>query len=338
MSARRTAGTMLIALAVLLACARTAPADTGTYKILDYDVKLVPRKDGKVEIGYYQKWLVTGGHVPWITVGTPNAGSTILRDKTGGNARTIAPANEGGWSGIRIDLDKDYKPNQTFEVRFAIIQSGILYDRTNAAVLDFIPGWYDRAATDRLKIEMTFFAGLDRVTADPKPARTNSRTMTWERANLPPGGRFHISVSFPREHFAEGALVERRRIPSPVSGPVSAPGRREKPSSGKCGAGALLILIPILFIIFAAVASKLGIGGSDGDYSDGGSVFFGGSGGSSSVSSCACVSCACACVSCACACACAGGGAAGCDRKLTHTCPLCATCSRKSECPLWAAA
>jgi hypothetical protein len=39
-------------------------ADTGTYTILDYSVKLTPRSDGTVEMEYYQKWLVTGGHIP----------------------------------------------------------------------------------------------------------------------------------------------------------------------------------------------------------------------------------------------------------------------------------
>jgi len=51
--------------------------DTGTYRIVSYRVALTPRSDGTVAIDYYQRWLVTGGHIPWIMVGTPNGNFDI---------------------------------------------------------------------------------------------------------------------------------------------------------------------------------------------------------------------------------------------------------------------
>jgi hypothetical protein len=93
---------------------------------------------------------------------------------------------------------------------------------------------------------------------------------------------------------------------------------RRKTSSGSAawaliGASVVGILGFILLMIFAFRRGGYGRGGRIGR--------------SSGFHHRGCVvSCACACVSCACACACAGGGAAGCDRKLRHECPLCRDC------------
>ena len=296
---------------------QSVAGDTGTYRILNYKVGLTPRSDGTVTIDYYQKWLVTGGHIPWITVGTPNSDFSIVGSQ--GAVARIASASQGGWSGVRLDLDRDYRSGQTFDVRFSIVQRGLLYASKENYGLDFTPGWYDRAVTDTLRVSVKFFASLETVTADPRPSLVSNDEMTWERYGLGPGERFSIHVSFPVGLFAPGI---------PKGNLKGAPG------DGFSGAGAVfafvLVAFIVLMVIMALFASKRRYSGGNIFY---GGMFGGGSGRGTSGSrrstgggggfGGASTSCACACVSCACACACAGGGGAGCSRKLEHTCPIC---------------
>ncbi|MBN1919441.1 MAG: hypothetical protein JW889_16210 [Verrucomicrobia bacterium] len=305
-----------------------ASGDTGTYKILDYSVKLTPRSDGAVEIAYYQKWSVTGGHIPWITVGTPNSTFLTVSGKNTGNVRSITHASSGDWSGVRIDLDKDYRPGETFEVGFSIVQNKLFWADKDSYHLDFTPGWYDRAETDRLRVEIFFFAKLDTVTAKPRPTRVEGQSMIWEKTALARGERFNLSVSFPRKLFPRGIGESQLRT--------------------RAATWPAVLVIVLLLGGFAALLVAIIVAGvrSRGTYGRGGDIYRGGSGGGSASRrvrtgggggfggrsfSCAC---ACACAGCACACACAGGGGAGCDRKLTYTCPLCKDCDMKDTCPL----
>lgn len=87
---------LLLALLVLNVAVLPALAagDTGTYRILDYRVTLTPHSDGKVGIDFYQKWLVTGGHVPWTTLGLPNE---MFEIKSLGRRRQEYLPSERGW-------------------------------------------------------------------------------------------------------------------------------------------------------------------------------------------------------------------------------------------------
>jgi hypothetical protein len=306
--------------ALILLGAQSVAADTGTYRIVSYAVNLTLHSDGSVAMEYYQKWLVTGGHIPWVTVGTPNGDFTITN--YGGAVGRIASASQGGWSGVRLDLDRDYRPGQTFEVRFAIVQRGLFYAANENYVMDFTPGWYDRAPTDTLRVGVRFFASLETVTASPRPSRVSGDEMIWERQGLLPGQRFSIHVSFPVGLFPGGiAKVNLKRTAG----------------AGESTAGIIVAFIVVAFVIFfVAMAMRAGkrrysggrmfyggffggLGGGLGGGRSGGGRSTGGGGGFGGAS----MSCACACVSCACACACAGGGGAGCSRKLEHTCPVC---------------
>lgn len=290
-------------------------ADTGTYQILDYRVKLTPHSDGIMEMEYYQKWLVTGGHIPWITIALANSSYHINQSKNKGNIKSIYSYNSSGWSGARIDLDSDYLPNDTFEVGFTVLQSKLFYADKGDYKLEFTPGWYDRAVTDRLAVTIHYFAPLDQVVASPKPTRIEGEKITWEKFNLGKGQRLSISTSFPKSYMPQArksALKSRR---------VSRKGlfRWVSPS--------FLIFFTIwmtIFIIFQARGSRYGKGGSIFAAGSGGRYgrSSGGGGGFGGRSS------SCACASCACACACAGGGGAGCSKKTIHTCPICSNKKR----------
>lgn len=310
--------TFVLALTVLLGMAgRPLAGDTGTYRILSYKVGLTPKSDGTVTIDYYQKWFVTGGHIPWITVGTPNSNFTI--DGTNGAVAGIASASGGGWSGVRIDLDRDYTHGQTFEVGFSIVQRNLFYASEGNYRLDFTPGWYDRAITDTLLVSVKFFARLETVTAEPQPTSVSGEELKWEEYGLAAGERFAIRVSFPAGLFPGG--IEKKNLK----------GGAGRGSSGSAGFVVFVfVAVIVVLVIFARVSARKGYSGGNIFYgglpggragrgasrsgrSTGGGGGFGGSG----------FSCACACVSCACACACAGGEGAGCGRKLEHTCPVC---------------
>ena len=308
---------VLLAASLLLGAGPAFAGDTGTYRILSYKVALTPHSDGTVAIDYKQRWLVTGGHIPWITVGTPNANFRITG--SGGAAVDASSASEGGWSGVRLALDADYQKGQTFEASFSIVQSNLLYADEENYGLDFTPGWYDHAVTDTLHVSTRFFASLETVTASPAPTFSSGEEMVWTKYGLGPGEHFKIHVSFPVALFPSG--IEKSNLKGPSGGGVS---------SSLGIVIFVIIALVFLFIIMSMASAKRGYSGgnifyggtrggrSGGGFGGGRSGSGGGGFGGSSMS------CACACVSCACACACAGGGGgAGCSRKLEHSCPDC---------------
>jgi len=295
-----------------------ASADTGTYRIQQYRVHLTPHSDGKVAIDCYQKWLVTGGHIPWVTVGLPNDNFEI--GTSGKAVKNIHSANEGGWSGVRIDLDRDYGPGQTFEISFSVSQNKLFYAEGGNYKLDFTPGSYDRAAIDSLEIAVKSFAKPETVTADPPPTATSEDELSWVRSGVGKGERFSVSISFPQAALPNAIPEDSLRGGGESeSAPSSNESSEYKPGSVIVG---LLIVALFIFILYPALRGRYsgggifysggrgsgGGGGGGSGRSTGGGGGFGGSG----------ISCACACVGCACACACAGGGAAGCSRKVRH--------------------
>jgi hypothetical protein len=312
----KRATALLIAALLLGSCAVFVRADTGTYRILDYRVKLTPHSDGKVAIDYYQKWRVTGGHIPWVTIGVPNENTEQVQG--GLNASAATDASTADWSGVRLDLDRDYQPGQEFEVGLSLVQNRLFYADDKDYKLDFTPGWYDRAPIDHLEIRVKFYVKPELVTATPAPASKTQDELTWIKDSLGEGERFSISVAFPRNAYAAQGIPEDNL--------------KQEVSAGTAEWLAILVVIAFIVMVIAALAWYYRGGGR---YTGGG-IFFGGSGygdggarGRSSGGgggfggagiSCAC---ACACVSCACACACAGGGAAGCSRKTRHTCRAC---------------
>ncbi|MFA6437507.1 MAG: hypothetical protein WC242_00390 [Candidatus Paceibacterota bacterium] len=291
----------LVLLCVFGAC--VFADDTGTYKIIDYKVTLNPQIDGSFLLGCYQKWEVTSGHIPWITVGLPNSGFSIKN--SGLNVKTIKSDNSSDWSGVRIDLDNDYKPGQTFEVSFEVSVK-LLGQTKEGYRISYTPGWYDRAVTDRLTIVLdltTLTSDTSGIKTNPQPTSTNASQLTWEKTGLTKGEHFAITIDLPKTIFPE---VDQKNV-----------------HKGLSGVAWFFIIIGIIagVIIIAFLIGAM----DDGGYSGGGGIFVGGSGGGGGRSSGGGggfggggFSCACAC-----ACACAGGGGAGCSRKADHTCPLC---------------
>ena len=129
---------ILFILFASLLMAANCNADTGTYRIIDYGVTLDPKPNGEVVIDYSQTWLVTGGYIPWVTVGLANANYQIIG--WGGAAKTVSNGNDGSWVGARVDLNKNYLPNEKFTYNFTIIQRNLISQRSNGYE-DSIHAW-----------------------------------------------------------------------------------------------------------------------------------------------------------------------------------------------------
>lgn len=299
---------LLVPLFVLFAIAAVMPlayaeGDTGTYKILNYKVELTPASDGNVIIEYYQKWQVTGGHIPWITVGVPN--DDYLVESCDLAAKQAYPDNRDDSSLVHIELDKDYQSGEIFEIKFCIDEQKLFYADGSDYKLDFTPGWYDRAPIDLLEIRLRPFVAVSDVVVTPQESSRTDEELIWTKTDLSEGEHFTICTSFPQKAAASS---------------IPAYNMRKKHSVSFVG---VLVVVAMIATIVWVVAMLVKVG-SSGGYS-GGRICRGGSYGGGCVHSCAC---ACACAGCACACACAGGGGAGCSRKTEHMCKLCSIRSR----------
>ena len=300
--------------------------DTGTYRIQEYNVVLLPHPNGEFEISYTQKWLVTGGHIPWVTVGTANPDFDI--QNFGGAAKVAEPANQVDWYGVRIDLDRDYQPHETFQFNFTIIQRRLLDRADNGYHLVYTPGWYDRALTDALTVKLVSPGKVADLITDPQPDSISGQEVIWTKKNLGKGERFTVSIGFPSGIYNE-SLMDKS-----VQGGISPPLLPPPPDISTQGSGehnwimvVLIIVICIIGIVALASTNRKDDAERDGSSYTSPEIYSGSSRRSSHIHSTgrgiSCVhTCACACVSCACACACAGGGGAGC-KKPHHSCPVC---------------
>ena len=168
-------------------------ADTGTYEILDYAVELTPSDDGSVHMTYYQEWLCTGGHIPWVTVGTANSNFNII--STGGNVESAENDSGGGWQGVHLKLDKDYASGEQFTMSFSIVQRDLLERLTDEGKwrIDFTPGWYDNCVTDNLTITLNSPVAVSSYSFAPEPAQVIDDIVIWQ-TSLARGGRFNVRI------------------------------------------------------------------------------------------------------------------------------------------------
>lgn len=222
---------------LLLMIAGIASADTGTYIIKEQIVNLDIQKDGNVRITYDIEMEVTGGNIPWVTVGLPNKNFDIK--SSGGAVNKIKSQSGGGWHGVRIDLDKTYYSNDIFQFNFDVIQKGFIYklDENNASV-QFTPCWWDNANIEHLQVSMIIpdnipDGGVRYSSNTPDPSSYVGRTIIWEENNLAKGAQRTYEIVMPADAFTN----------------------LQSSSSGD-GSGFpifLLLFIVIIFIIIAGV-------------------------------------------------------------------------------------
>ncbi|MDH4299018.1 MAG: hypothetical protein OEV54_00010 [Dehalococcoidia bacterium] len=168
-------------------------ADTGTYEILNYTVELTPLADGSINMIYHQEWLCTGGHIPWVTVGTANGNFDII--STGGNVESATGQSSDGWYGVYLTLDKDYTSGETFTISFSLVQRNLLERLTEEGKwrIDFTPGWYDNCVTDSLTITLNSPVPASSYSFTPQPAGVIGNIVTWQ-TSLGRGDRFNVRM------------------------------------------------------------------------------------------------------------------------------------------------
>jgi hypothetical protein len=221
----------------------TYAADTGTYEILNYTVELTPLSDGSVNMTYYQEWLCTGGHIPWVTVGTANGNFDII--STGGNVESARDDSSGGWHGVYLTLDKDYTSGESFVISFSIIQRDLLERLPNEGKwrIDFTPGWYDNCVTDNLTITLNSPVPVSSYSFAPQPAQVIGTIITWQ-TSLDRGDTFNVRMESydggflqPSEPAGPGFSWAWVLIPVFIIGlllvMVARSRRREKPSTSE---------------------------------------------------------------------------------------------------------
>jgi hypothetical protein len=343
---------------VFLLAAPTVVADTGTYGISDYLVTLEPQSSGQVKIIVEQQWEVLSGDIPWITVGLPNNNFSVLSHS--GAASKVSAANSSGFSGVRVDLDKDYKAGETFGIRFTVLQNNLLERLTSQKKwrINYTPGWYDRASIDHLQISLVSPVDFQTYSSVvPLQTSVKDNVITWDKFNVSPGGRFNIVVE-----STDGSFLSATTTNNSQSNPFD---------------WTFVIIFGIFIVLgllifwgarkakqnrIARINKEAGIieeemaedpkkkkeieegfkeyvdkkkiePDEEGQYYDQSQGTYinpaiwaamiinqQNDNRTGGVSSCACACVACAC---ACACACAGGGAAGCSRKSLHECSKC---------------
>lgn len=197
----RTIGFLILGLLVF--SVYTVSADTGTYVLQKQNAELVIKNNTDVIINYDVDFTVTGGNIPWVTMGLPNRNFDII--SSGGAVKTIRPSNDGSWTGVRIDLDKTYLPGQTFNYKFSVVQKKFVVPYNGRASVQFTPVYWDNAVIKNMQIRFVIPPGIKEVkTSDSAAIFGNDSSVTWQFTEVPKGVRKTVGLTMPinNETFA----------------------------------------------------------------------------------------------------------------------------------------
>ena len=182
--------TFIILLGMLLLPA-VAVADTGTYEISKQYVTLDVKLDGNVLIEYNITMKVTGGNIPWVTVGLPNSKYTIK--DYGGVATTCKRDDYGSWTGVKMTLAETYYAGDSFDFSFSALQKGFIYEYgDNQSSIQFTPCWWDNAVTKDLKVKFTLPNEIKNITTTSEGAIFGQSYVQWHWSNVPTGQKHTV--------------------------------------------------------------------------------------------------------------------------------------------------
>jgi hypothetical protein len=190
---------IIIILFCILLCINFIYADTGTYEIKEQRINLTIQSDRNVVIDYYAKWKVTGGNIPWVTVGLPNSNYAI--QSYGGAASSVKPYNGGGWTGVRVDLDKTYLPDDEFDFNVKVLQSNFVYKYGENASIQYTPVWWDNSVVEYASIEVFPPNGITGVSTSSEPTAFQNGSILWEFNNIERGGKRTVGIIMPIDAF-----------------------------------------------------------------------------------------------------------------------------------------
>jgi Zn-finger nucleic acid-binding protein len=189
----------LVLIGIALLSASTVKADTGTYEITKQRTDLYVQTSGDVIIGYDVIFKVTGGNIPWVTIGLPNSNFDV--NSWGGAATSVTPQNQGSWNGVYINLDKTYYVGDSFEFSFNATQHNFVYQYGDNASIQFTPNWWDNAVTDDLSVVVWLPPEIHSVTTSSQPTQFMNSSILWDWQNVGNGQQETIGVIMPLDAF-----------------------------------------------------------------------------------------------------------------------------------------
>lgn len=275
-------------------------------KINSYVVSVTPQPDGTLQMRYEFDYLATTDFpkdIQYLEVGVPNTNFKIL--ECGPKEWvTGAKAITSGKSQVHLDFARLPKAGDKFQFYFVINQGNMAYPAGEDISFKFVPGWFDFAEIEELRVSWVLPSDNSLVKKlDPPPAIRDGNQVVWVTKKMVPNQKADpITLIYVKSAF---------------------PGLKEV-KQGESSGGiptrvivliVVIVVIIVFVVIFVVCDDGYGGGGYAGGYHSGGGGGGGGRGGgggggfSGRGSSCACVS------SCACACACAGGGRVGCSER-----------------------
>ena len=285
--------------------------------INSYTIYASVRDDATIDFHYIIEWRVLGTDedgrgVTWVKVGVPNKYCYDV-ESTSSCVKKAYYYIDGTSTCIRLDLNREYNPGETFILDFTFHQTHMFtyaYDEDKKLVsYEFIPGWFDDIAINKLNVYW------NKANVYYSECKSEDETyLIWERTNMSQGERTKIRLS-----YFEGIFPN-------IDPKATFRGDKDfrKMNRMILIIAIVIVVVNILMFIYMKVR-RASYYRTRGFYPYGRRFFFrnyyygvdskgtrkpnpyisSGGSGHSGGHSCAC----------ACACACAGGGRAGCSKK-----------------------
>ena len=288
-------------------------------KITEYNLTVVPRSNGTLDIGYDVTWepLTSSEALTWVDIGIANPDAEIYPysiSDTVENAEIVTTRDGGSY--VRLYFKEEYFKGDVVRFSFEINQRSMLAKADGEYFYELVPGWFNEIPVE----SYCFSWDAEKVQNAPEGATLVDGFYVFE-GSLEPGGYRLMRLDYSAERFnGDVVTVEYESFDS--SGAYN--GLDDQ---------VVVIIVAILFVVCIGVAEVYLID-SFVSYSRGrgfitekghpvhtygrtnaaylamhathtSSGHRGGKGGSTGGRGCAC----------ACACACAGGGRAGCSAK-----------------------
>jgi Zn-finger nucleic acid-binding protein len=241
----------ILAISILI---KPVLADTGTYVIESQRTDLTVQTNRDVYIEYNVKFRVTGGNIPYVTIGLPTSDFEVIN--YGGSAISASPKNSYGWSGVYIELDKTYFSGDSFTFNFKVNQKNFVNKYGENASIQFTPTWWDNAQTEKLTIAVWMPPEIKDVKTDSEPTRYENNSVVWEWDNVGRGVKKTVGVIMPLNVFTN---MENAQSNSGLGVPSS-------PISQNLGYFSILSALPFIFIAMFIVFFLFKVLGSGGDY------------------------------------------------------------------------
>ena len=192
---------VLVFIVSIFAGASCVSADTGTYTVTSQNVDLTVQTDGDVIIHYEIGMLVHSGNIPWVTVGLPTSNFEV--SSSGGNAASVVPQNNAGWSGVYVALDKTYYAGERFMFSFEVLQKEFIYKYNDQqASLLFTPCWWDNAVVQQMNVTIHLPPEIHDVTTTSEPTSFLNSSVVWKWTDVPAGEKRSTGVLMPLSVFS----------------------------------------------------------------------------------------------------------------------------------------